>query len=44
LDLGINPSPPESLKNSKLVFILGADNNISPEDIPKDAFVVYIGT
>lgn len=25
-------------------MILGADNNLKPSDIPKDAFVVYLGT
>jgi len=28
----------------KLVFVLGADNNIRVDDIPKDAVVVYLGT
>lgn len=23
---------------------MGCDNNITPEDIPRDAFVVYIGS
>ena len=41
LDVGINPSPPENMKKSKFVYILGADNNLKPEDIPEDAFVVY---
>lgn len=31
-------------KNLKVLFIMGADNRIRVEDIPKDAFVVYIGT
>jgi NADH dehydrogenase (ubiquinone) Fe-S protein 1 len=44
LDIGISPSPPENLKKSKFVYILGADNDIQPEDIPTDAFVVYQGT
>jgi hypothetical protein len=26
----------------KVIFLLGCDNNITPEDIPKDSFVVYI--
>ena len=30
--------------NPKVIFLLGSDNNISKEDIPKDSFVVYIGT
>ena len=25
-----------------MIFLLGCDNNITPEDIPKDSFVVYI--
>ena len=28
----------------KFVFILGCDNNINVSDIPKDAFVVYLGS
>ena len=28
----------------KIIFLLGCDNNISQKDIPKDAFVVYIGS
>ena len=31
-------------KKPKVIFLLGADNNIRREDIPKDSFVVYIGT
>lgn len=42
LELGI--SPVATLNKPKLVFILGADNNLKPEDIPEDAFVVYLGT
>ena len=42
LELGINPTTVS--KKSKLIFILGADNNLKPADIPEDAFVVYIGT
>lgn len=29
---------------AKTVIILGADNNLSPSDIPEDAFVIYIGS
>jgi len=39
--LGISP-----LKNSvkpKVVFLLGADNNLSVKDFDDDQFVVYIG-
>lgn len=43
LELGISPAASLS-KDAKLVFILGADNNLRPEDIPADAFVVYLGT
>lgn len=43
LELGIAPQPTLASK-TKLVFILGADNNLKPEDIPADAFVVYLGT
>ena len=32
------------MKDVKFVFILGCDNNINVSDIPKDAFVVYLGT
>lgn len=42
LELGINPTAVN--KKAKLVFVLGADNNLRPEDIPADAFVVYFGT
>lgn len=42
LELGLDfrpaPSPP------KVIFLLGCDNYIAPEDIPKNAFVVYIVT
>lgn len=27
-----------------MIFLLGCDNNITPEDIPRDSFVVYIGS
>ena len=40
LELGIDFTP---IKTSpKVIFLLGCDNNITPEDIPKDSFVVYI--
>lgn len=42
LELGITPTIIN--RNAKLIFILGADNNLKPEDIPADAFVVYIGS
>lgn len=32
------------MKDAKVVVLLGADNGLQPEDIPEDAFVVYIGT
>lgn len=44
LDIGIIPSPPEQVKKSKFIIILGADNNLRVSDIPTDAFVVYIGS
>ena len=40
LDLGI--SPKKSMDNAKVVFLLGSDN-FRPEDIPEDAFVIYMG-
>jgi len=43
LDIGINSIPNPNAKKPKIVFILGADN-IRTEDIPEDAFVVYLGT
>jgi len=42
LEVGVN-SINIAKKKPKFVFILGADN-IRTEDIPKDAFVVYLGT
>ena len=40
LELGLDFRP---LQNKpKVIFLLGCDNNIAPEDIPQDAFVVYI--
>jgi len=44
LDIGLNPVKPETLKKSKVIVLLGADNNLKPADIDEDAFVVYIGT
>lgn len=40
LELGLDFKP-ISVK-PKVIFLLGCDNNISPEDIPADAFIVYI--
>lgn len=31
-------------KSPKIIFLVGCDNNITEADIPKDAFVVYIGS
>lgn len=42
LELGIKFVP--STNNHKVIFLLGCDNYINPTDIPKDAFVVYIGS
>ncbi|KAM3131755.1 hypothetical protein pb186bvf_016151 [Paramecium bursaria] len=42
LELGITPK--RSTTPPKVVILLGTDNNLSPSDIPKDAFVIYIGT
>ncbi len=42
LELGIQFKPIET--KPKILFLLGCDNNISPKDIPKDCFVVYIGS
>jgi len=41
LDLGIATKP--SNKDAKVVFLLGADN-FRHEDIPADAFVIYMGS
>lgn len=43
LDIGISSLPNPKAKKPKFVFILGADN-IRTEDIPEDAFVVYLVT
>jgi len=40
LDLGITTKAPN--KNAKVVFLLGADN-FRHEDIPQDAYVIYMG-
>ena len=40
LDLGITTKPVN--KKAKVVFLLGADN-FRHEDIPEDAFVIYVG-
>ena len=40
LDLGI--SPKRTTEKSKIVFLLGSDN-FRKEDIPEDAFVIYMG-
>lgn len=40
LDLGITPK--RSQEKSKIVFLLGSDN-FRPEDIPEDAYVIYMG-
>ena len=41
LDLGIVPR--QSMDGAKLVVLLGADN-FRHEDIPEDAYVIYLGT
>jgi len=43
LDLGIKTQKPAANNPAKLVFLLGADN-FRHEDIPEDAFVIYLGT
>lgn len=42
LELGINFKP--IINKPKVIFLLGCDNRINPQDIPKDSFVVYIGS
>lgn len=42
LELGISLTKPKNQKPQKLIFLMGVDNNIKPQDIPKDAFVVYM--
>ncbi len=44
LELGVSPVNSLADKKTKVVFLLGADNNLKIEDIPQDAFVVYLGT
>jgi len=41
LDLGIATKKPTG--SAKLVFLLGSDN-FRHEDIPEDAYVIYLGT
>jgi len=43
LDVGLSTNTVPK-KKPKVVFILGADNNLRTDEIDKDAFVVYIGT
>ena len=40
MELGIDFKPIDHAP--KVIFLLGCDNNITPEDIPKGSFVVYI--
>jgi len=40
LDVGITSK--KSVEDAKVVFLLGSDN-FRPEDIPEDAFVIYMG-
>jgi NADH dehydrogenase (ubiquinone) Fe-S protein 1 len=40
--LGIAPYNKNLTKNSKLVYLLGADD-VRVDDIPEDAFVIYQG-
>lgn len=42
LELGLDLK--KKVDQPKVIFLLGCDNWISPADVPKDAFVVYIGT
>lgn len=42
LELGLDFKRPSN--PPKVIFLLGCDNSITPEDIPKDSFVVYIGS
>lgn len=42
MELGIEFKPTQN--KPKVLFLMGCDNAINPEDIPKDAFVVYIGS
>ena len=43
LELGIKFNS-KDVKDPKILFLLGCDNYITPSDIPKNAFVVYIGS
>ncbi len=43
MELGIKFNS-QKVENPKVIFLLGCDNNITPSDIPKNAFVVYIGS
>lgn len=42
LELGMDLK--KKIDNPKVIFLLGCDNWISPADVPKDAFVIYLGT
>ncbi|PWN48172.1 putative NADH dehydrogenase 78K chain precursor [Violaceomyces palustris] len=42
LDIGFAPSPAASKTTPKFIYLLNADD-ITPESIPRDAFVVYQG-
>lgn len=42
LDIGFTPSPAASKTTPKFIYLLNADD-IAPESIPRDAFVVYQG-
>lgn len=43
LELGIKFNS-QNVKDPKILFLLGCDNNISASDIPKNCFVVYVGS
>lgn len=40
LELGLRLKP--ATNKSKVIFLLGCDNYITADDIPSDAFVIYI--
>lgn len=42
LDIGFTPSPAAAKTTPKFIYLLNADD-ITPENIPRDAFVVYQG-
>lgn len=42
LELGITSKTPAEVPAGKVVFLLGADN-FRHEEIPEDAFVIYMG-